>query len=130
MVVDYVFRGYVAPPDLPGTPLENSTLPDASTNLFEAVAMEGQDGYAGALEIYWCATVSGILKVYRKTSNDVETLEALNSGNSISANTKYGPDVVIFHAGDEISLQFTGTGGTCYLSVADVSGDKIQKVRA
>jgi hypothetical protein len=128
-MADFSFRDELSPDSLPGTPLQNTTLPAGGDDLFSPVTLVGRTGRIGAFEIYFVPSVEGILSVYRKTPNDTETTEKLNNGLVVAAGTKFS-DVITGVVGDIISLQFSATGGTCYLTVADVSGELVKWVKA
>jgi hypothetical protein len=119
----------LSPDSFPGTPLQNTDLPTAGNNLFSPVTLVGAVGKVGAFEIYFVPSVTGILSVYRTTPNEVSTNEKLNNGSTIAAGTKFS-DIITGTVGDIISLQFNADGGTCYLTVADVSGDKVKWIKS
>ncbi|MBN1167118.1 MAG: hypothetical protein JXA44_08315 [Methanospirillaceae archaeon] len=125
----FSFRDELSPNSLPGTPLQNTTLPAGGSDLFSPVTLVGGDGRIGAFEIYFVPSVGGILSVSRTTPNEVSTTEKLNNGSEIAAGTKFS-DVITGTVDDIISLQFSATGGTCYLTVADVSGDLVKWIKA
>jgi hypothetical protein len=124
---EYVYRDELSPSAVVYLP--NVDLPATiNTNLFEPVTMVGSISKVGALEIYFVATVGGTLKL-KRVAGSKTTYETLNGGVACSPDVPTGPEIVTFSGGEIISLIYSGTGGTCYLTVADVSGDIVKKSR-
>lgn len=125
---DYNYRDNLSPDAIVYAP--NSALPTSNTDLFLQKTFVGSINKIGAIEIYFCSTVGGVLKLVRTTANSVTTNETLNFGNPVTANVPVGPQVVTVSGGETIGVIYSGTGGTFYLTVADVSGDIVQKSRS
>jgi len=105
---------------------QNVALPAVGgTDLFTAVTMVGNADRIGAMEIHFSATVGGTLKL-KRIVNGVTSYETLNGGVAVTANVPIPVEVRPFAAGEVISLTYTGTGGTYYLTVADVSGEIVR----
>jgi hypothetical protein len=128
-MANYIFRDELSPDSFPGTPLQNTALPIADTDLFSPVTLVGATGKIGAFEVYFVPSVSGVLYVCRTTPNTTTTSEKLNGGNAIGAGVKYS-DVIVGATGDIVSLRFSATTGTLYLTMSDVSGDMVKWVKA
>lgn len=127
-MAEYSYRDELSPHAVVYLP--NSTLPEANTDLFAPVVFIGSAEKIGALEIYFCATVGGTLKL-KRTANGVTTYETLNYNQPVTANVPAaGPQIVTVSGGETIGMVYSGTGGTCYLTVADVSGDIVKKSRS
>lgn len=124
---EYAYRNEISPPAV--VYLENRVLPTANTDLCDPITITGPKDKIGAFEIYFESTVAGTLKL-KRVANSVTTYSTLNFGNSCSANVPAGPQIIPFSSGEVISLQYSGTGGTFYLTIADVSGDIVKKAKA
>lgn len=126
--MDYSFRSELAPPLV--VIKQSETLPVANTDLCE-ITISGDTSLkkCGAFEIYFAATTGGTLKL-KRVIGAVTTYETLNFGQALTANVPSGPQIVTFASGETLSLIYSGTGGTYYLTIADVSGDSVRQVKA
>lgn len=126
MAAEYIYRSELSPNAV--VLLQNTTLPTANTDLFTPITLIGPTTKIGAFEVYFSSTVGGTLKLSR-TVNGVTEYETLNHGIACTANIPTEPQIVTVSGGEVIGMIYSGTGGTCYLTVADVSGDIVQKQR-
>ena len=87
----------------PGT-----ALPAANANILSADIAPSKD--SGALRIYVCLSIAGVLSVSRTVSATARQ-EALNEGDALVAGAGYMFSVP-WLAGETINLWFSATGGT------------------
>lgn len=123
----YTFKSEIAPPAVVYVP--NGALPTANTDLFPQVTIVGPITKIGAFEVKFSSTVGGTLKLVR-TANSVTVNETLNGGTVVTANVPTDPEIVTFAGGEVIGMIYSGASGTFNLTIADVSGEKVQRSKS